>query len=214
MHILYKGDYMKGSHFLFLIYFLVITSGNATMNTSDTENRKCFLGTSLFVLANLIPQKNPPNFMQLNGGYHLTSKDVLSIEAITWKYNAPLGIPYGPSFDDPDEGYSGYVRDFGIGIVYQRFIWKGMYTSIHILPMLQNYVDENKNKIQNGFMLFLTLRTGYHIKMFKNRFFIEPSFAFNFWPIRTNVPSAFSSIDNKWPKYFLFDPGIHCGFEF
>jgi hypothetical protein len=61
----------------------------------DSTYKRHFVGSSLFMLANLLPLSNPPAFYQLNYGYRLTPKDVVSIEAITWTYKAPLGIPYG-----------------------------------------------------------------------------------------------------------------------
>ncbi len=48
-----------------------------------------FIGTSAFMLVNVDRDKDEPiDFYQLNLGYHLTNKDVLSIEIITWKYYA------------------------------------------------------------------------------------------------------------------------------
>jgi hypothetical protein len=179
------------------------------------ENRRFFIGSSVFILYNLIPgQDNPPDFYQLNFGYWLTEKDVISLELITWKYNEPLGIPFGPSFGDPNEAYPGYIREFGIGIAYQRHLWKGLYTAVHALPLYQIYMNEDNEKIQNGFLLFCTLRLGYHLSLFNDRFFIEPSIAGTFWPINTNVPGAFKELEDKWPNYNLLEPGLHFGFKF
>jgi hypothetical protein len=182
--------------------------------TADgTTPRRHFVGSSAFVLANAVLD-DAPDFYQLNVGRWLTSRDVVSLEAITWKYDAPLGIPYGPSLDAPSEDYPGYVRGFGIGAAYQRFLWRSLYSGFHALPLRQHYVDENGAGIQNGFQLFLTLRLGYHLKLRRNRFFLEPSVAFTHWPINTNVPAAFAQKDGKWPNYFLFEPGLHFGVKF
>lgn len=179
------------------------------------STKKCFIGSSAFVLVNAVPdQSNPPDFFQLNFGYWLTSKDVLSIEMITWKYNAPLGIPYGASHGLETEKYPGYIKEFGIGLAYQRYLWKGLYSAIHAVPFQRSYRDLKGNQIQKGFQLFTTLRLGYHIPLFKNRFFIEPSIACTHWPIKTNVPTEFQKADNKWPNYFLFEPGLHLGVKF
>jgi hypothetical protein len=44
-----------------------------------------FIGSSFFMLGNFIPDDpNPPDFVQLNFGYRITPKDVISIEAKTW----------------------------------------------------------------------------------------------------------------------------------
>ena len=47
-----------------------------------------------------------------------------------------------------------------------------------------------------------------------DRLFLEPSVAFNFWPVSTNVPAAFEEQDDRWPSYFLFEPGLNVGFTF
>jgi hypothetical protein len=193
---------------------ILLTSAPArAQDVGDTTSRRHFVGSSAFVLANIF-LSDAPDFYQLNYGYWLTSRDVVSIEAITWKYDAPLGIPYGPSLDSPDEKYPGYVRAFGLGGAYQRFLWRSLYSGIHAVPFLQRYFDENDVRIRNGFQLFLTLRVGYHLKLRRNRFFLEPSIAFTHWPINTHVPSAFAQKDSKWPNYFLFEPGLHFGVKF
>ena len=206
---------MKKSVLLSVLFcFFAMHLQAQTKNELDLTP-KYFIGTSAFVLVNLVPnQENPPGFVQLNFGYRITEQDVLSVEAITWKYNSPLGIPYGSSYDDPDEAYPGYIREFGIGVAYQRFLWKGFYAGVHALPLYQSYVDLNDEKIQNGFELFLTFRLGYHIGLFNNRFFVEPSIAMTYWPINTNIPDEFKEIENNWPNYFLFEPGLHCGIMF
>jgi hypothetical protein len=137
-----------------------------------------------------------------------------AIEAKTWKYAWPLGIPYGKSFEAPEEKYPGYLRAFGFAFVYQHFWWKGAYTSIHAMNALQRYMDEDNKHIRNGYQLFMTYRLGYHFRLFKNRFFIEPSVAITHWPINTNVPESFAKLENKWPNYFLFEPGLHFGIKF
>lgn len=173
---------------------------------------KYHVGTTAFMLGNLFP--DPPSLYQLNFGYWLTAKDVISLEAITWKYHAPLGIPYGSSFGEESEDYPGSIREYGVGVVYQRFLWKGLYSSLQALPLRRIYLDEDGNTIQKGFQLFSTLRLGYHVPLFKNRFFIEPSISATFWPVSTNVPDGFKAKDDKWNKYFLGEPGLHFGFKF
>jgi len=174
---------------------------------------KWHAGSSLFMLGNLLPES--PSFYQVNVGYWITPRDVLSIEAITWKYNAPLGVPLGSSSFESDEvKYPGSIREWGIGVAYQRFLWKDLYSSLHAVPFKRKYLDANDRKVGNGFQLFTTLRLGYHIRMFKNRLFIEPSIACTYWPVTTNVPPAFKVKDNDWPNYFLFEPGLHFGVKF
>jgi hypothetical protein len=199
------------STFLSTILVLTVTAAYSQKAEQDSTFRRHFIGSSAFIIANVLP--DPPSFYQLNYGYWLTKKDVISVEAITWKYHAPLGIPYGPSFESSDEAYPGYVKEFGLGIAYQRYFWKGLYSAVHATPFMQQYRNEEKKRIQKGFQLFLTLRVGYHIKLFQNRFFIKPSLAFTHWPINTNVPEPFGNLESKWPNYFLFEPGFHFGIK-
>jgi hypothetical protein len=173
--------------------------------------RRHSIGSSLFMLYNLIPIEESPSFFQLNYNYRATEKDVFSLEAITWKYYAPLGIPWGPAMSAPENQYPGSARGFGLGAVYKRFIWKGAYAALHALPLRQIYRDEDNKVIQGGFQLFVTVRAGYHIPFFKERFFIEPSIAATSWPINTNLPASFAAKDEEWPKYFLAEPGLHFG---
>ena len=170
------------------------------------------IGSTVFMLGNLLPE--PPQFYQLNYGYKLTEKDLLVVEAITWTYKAPLGIPYGPSFDSPDEEYPGKIRGYGIGVGYQRFHWRNMYTTVQAAPFLQHFLDEDTEKIQNGFQLFLQLRVGYRFEFFNDRFFIEPSLVCNYWPVNTNFPKDFEEVEKEWPNYFLPEPGLHFGYKF
>ncbi|MFA6127727.1 MAG: hypothetical protein WC699_10505 [Bacteroidales bacterium] len=200
---------------LVMVLALAFTKANSQTQAKDSTYRKFFVGSTLWELGNFIPgDTNPPDLVQLHFGYRITPKNVISIEAKTWKYGWPLGIPYGKSFQAPGEGYNGYVRAFGIGLVFQHFWWKGAYTSIDAGNMLQRYMDEDNKHIQNGYQLFMTYRLGYHFQFFKNRFFIEPSVAITHWPINTNVPEAFAQVESKWPNYFLFEPGLHFGFKF
>jgi len=126
-------------------------------------------------------------------------------------YNAPLGIPYGRSFDAPEEAFPGSVRAYGVGVAYQRFIWKGIYSALHAAPMRQIFFDSAGEKMGSGFQLFMTLRVGHHIELFSNRFFVEPSISATYWPINTNLPASFRKQESKWPNYFLFEPGLHFG---
>lgn len=192
-----------------LVIVLLIFSLSASEKTPKTYKR--FIGTSAFVLVNLIPdQEDPPGFYQLNGGVKLTPKDAISIEAITWKFNKPIGIAKSGK---TKEKYPGHVREFGIGGAYQRYLWKGAYSAAHLLPLVTRYSFDNSDKTQNGFKLFLTLRAGYHFELFKKRLFIEPSVAMTSWPINTNVPDSFES-KNSQCTMFAFEPGLHLGFQF
>lgn len=196
-----------------LICLITLPSVIGQTDHTDSTYKKCFIGSTLFVLGNLIPE-NRPDFVQLNLGYRITPKDVVSIEVKTWKYAWSLGIPYGPSFESPEEKFPGYIREYGFALVYQRFWWKGLYTGIHVMNAKQLFFDDHGNKIKNGYQMFNTYRLGYQFKFFKNRFFIEPSIAVTHRPFHTSMPDNFTSLNEKWPSYFIGEPGLHFGYNF
>lgn len=191
------------------ILILCIRAGYAQDPGMQEPEHKYFVGSTLFVAANLLPDS--PRYFQLNFGYRLSKADFISIEAITWQYSGPLGRPYGPDHVAKRSDFPGHVRAYGVGFAYGRFLWKGLYAAVHATPLFQRYLDLDYKQIQTGFQLFNTLRFGYHIKMFKNRLFIQPSVAFTHWPVNTNLPQSFQVEEDKWPNYFLFEPGFHFG---
>lgn len=189
-----------------------LTSVQNTANPASEPFNRFFVGSSLFMVMNAV--LNPsPDFYQLNFGYWLTKKDVISLEAITWRYDRPLGTPWGPDMSDPAQAYPGYVRAYGVGVVYQRYLWQGLYAAVHALPLLQQFKAPDGKTIQEGFQLFMTLRLGYHFSFCDDRVFIEPSIAVTHWPVNTNVPADFARLDSRWPSYFI-EPGLHVGFKF
>ena len=181
---------------------------------TDSTYRKCFVGSTLFLLGNL-STTNPPGFAQLNLGYRITGKDVVSLELITWKHAWPLGINpfYNNSYGKPEEKFAGYIREYGIGLAYQRYLWKGLYVAVHVMPMWQTFKKENGDKLDNGFIIFNTNRIGYHFKLLKDRFFIEPSVGVAGRAYYTEMPIGFKEQDDKWPKWTP-EPGLHFGCNF
>lgn len=181
---------------------------------TDSTFKKWFVGSTFFLMGNL-DKKNPPGFIQLNVGYRITGKDVLSVEFITWKHAWPLGINpfYNDSYGTPEEKYPGHIREYGIGLAYQRYCWKGLYAAIHVMPMWQTFNNENGNKVGDGFIIFNTYRVGYHFKLFKDRLFIEPSIGVAGRPYYSEMPSGFKEKDDRWPKWTP-EPGLHFGVNF
>ncbi len=198
---------------LIIILSISISSVFCQGKKENSIDKEYFIGSTFFMLGNFDTNETP-NYYQLNFGYRLTTKDVISIEAITWDYYEPLGIPYGSEKTDEKNNFLGKVEADGVGLSYKRFLWKGVYTQIHATAFRQTYRDMDDKKIQNGFQLFNTLRFGYHFKLFKNRMFIEPSIAFTSWPINTNLPNAFQIEEDRWNSFFLFEPGLHFGINF
>lgn len=200
---------------LFVVLAFMLASSlqvSAQNAKQDSTFKRFYIGSSLFLLGNF-DKKNPPEYVQLNFGYRITPKDVISIEFKRSIYAWPLGIPFGPSFDKSGLNYPGHARILAPTIGYQRFWWKGAYTSVYALNAFEKYMDEDKKKIGNGYTLYVNFHLGYQFKFFKNRFFFEPAIGCSYWPIRTNVPESFKAVEKKWPDYFI-QPGLHFGFNF
>jgi hypothetical protein len=203
--------------YLFIVLALSLASSlplKAQYAKTDSTHKKFFIGSTLFVLSNFIPDDNPPNYGQLNFGYRLTGKDVITLELATWKYAWPIGIPYGKSFEAEGAGFPGSIRDYGIGIGYQRFLKKGLYAQVQVFNFLQIFANKDGKKIDNGFQIFNQYRVGYHFKLFKDRLFIQPSIAITHRPFHTKMPDGFKQQDDKWSKFFFGEPGLHFGYNF
>ncbi|QCX38186.1 hypothetical protein FF125_06980 [Aureibaculum algae] len=164
------------------------------------------IGSSFFMLGNLF--SDSPDYYLLTFGYQFTKKDKIFAEFNTWKYSEPLGT-YGHS----DAFYPGYARAFGIGIGYQRFHWKGLFTTVQATPFMKQYYTTNNDKIQKGFQLYFQLIAGYRFEFFKKRWYLEPAYALKYWPVDTNYPSDFAKIENGKPNY-IFEPSLNFGFKF
>jgi len=197
--------------------FVFVLTANAQLSAqyakNDSTYQKCFVGSTVFILGNFA-SKNKPDFVQLNLGYRLTGQYAVSVEFKTWKYGWSLGIPYGKSFEAPEEKFPGYIREVGFAIAYQKYLWKGLYAGVHVMNAWQSFVDDNGKKVNNGFQFFNTYRLGYHFKLFKDRFFIEPSIAITHRPYHTRMPDSFKQMDDKWTKFFFGEPGLHFGYNF
>jgi hypothetical protein len=198
---------------VFFFALLLFCSLASAAERIDGREAPCQVETSAWMIANLFP--DPGDFYQLALGYQLDEKNVLFLNGITWKYRAPLGIPmFDPRFGSPDEAYPGYVRAFGLGIGYQRFMWKGLFGALYAMPFLQNFYSSDDQYIRSGFQLYLQAQVGYQIDLFKGRFFIKPAIYMNYWPVNTNFPDAFQQKEKNWPNYQPFEPHLNVGFRF
>lgn len=188
---------------------------NAQYAETDSTYKRWFIGSTMFLLGNLTTT-NPPDFVQLNLGYRITGKDVLALEAKTWKYAWPNGIHpfFNKSYGKTEEEFPGYIREFGLSVAYQRFLWKGLYAELNVMPTVQSFVNDDGNKIDSGFQIFNTYRMGYHFKLFKDRFFIQPSIAITHRAYHTEMPDGFKQLDDKWSKFVFGEPGLHFGYNF
>jgi hypothetical protein len=81
------------------------------------------------------------------------------------------------------------------------------------MPILQTIVNKNGDKVYNGFIIFNINRVGNHIKLFKDRFFIEPSLGIAGHAFYTEMHDGFKEKDDQWPKYTP-ESGLHFGYNF
>lgn len=208
----------KKNFVLSFAFFLASTFHvKAQYEKSDSSYKKWFVGTSLFVvIGNIADGGNPPNFFQLDFGYRLTGKDVLRISPKTWKYAWPNGIhPFlNSAYGKPEEKFPGYVREYGITFSYQRFLWKGLYAQLDIMPTYQVFVNDNKKKVDDGFQIFNSYRVGYHFKFCNDKFFFQPSICVTHRAYHTELPDGFKQLDDKWSKFIFPEPGLNVGFNF
>ena len=202
------------------IGLVLVLSGNLQVSAQyaqqDSTYKKWFLGTSLFVIMGNFDKENPPNFAQLDIGYRITGKDIIRLSPKTWKYAWPNGIhPFlNKAYKKPEERFPGYVREYGVTVSYQRFMWKGLYAQLDVMPTHQIFVNDNKMKNKNGFQIFNSYRAGYHIKLFKDRFFFQPSICMTHRAYHTQLPEGFRQQDDKWSKFVFPEPGLNIGFNY
>lgn len=191
----------------------LVLLGSLQVNAQkENAGKKWFVGSTLLLLGNL-DDTNNPEYIQLNAGYRITPKDVVQFRFKRSIYAWPLGIPFGPDFDAPGLNYPGHARILAPQLGYQRFWWKGVYTSLYVLNAFEKYVDVNKKKIGNGFTMYTDFYLGYQFTFFKDRFFFEPAIGISFWPIRTGLPETFRAVEEKWNNYFI-QPGLDFGYKF
>ena len=178
--------------------------------SNQTEKQEIFrqhhIGSSLFMLFNFLP--DPADYYILSYGYYFTQKDVLIVEAQTWTYYEPIG-----TYGDSKELYPGKVIAYGIGLGYQRFHWKNLYTTVEATNLVQQFYDEDDKKIQKGFQLYLQFILGYRFEFLNDRMFVEPALALKYWPVNSNFPKSFADIERGKPEH-IFEPSLLIGFRF
>ena len=176
---------------------------------------KFSLSTTYLTFANFGPEGTNTHHYEFHFGYQLTVKDKIGIKVASRKLFSPMGIPmWDPLFQDESEFFPGRLAECGIGVIYQRMIWKGLFATVEVLPLYKTYLDENKKDAGDGFKLYTTLHLGYHIRLLKNRLFIEPQIHCNYWPVDTKAPQSFQERESKWNNYFLFEPNLYIGVNF
>ena len=186
-------------------------------NDSDLKYRVSF---PAIILGNIGKggERTNTQHIELHVKRELDAKNIVGIKFATWRLFQPMGIQWWDGLtdkiDSETEFYSGYLRETGIGISYQRMLWKGLFASVEVLPLYKTYLDLDEKKIANGFKLYNSYHIGYHFAFGKKKqFFVEPQFHCNVWHFDTNTPESFKQLDNKWDSYFLFEPNLYIGIK-
>ncbi|MEY8868316.1 hypothetical protein AB9K24_02350 [Meridianimaribacter flavus] len=189
-------------------------------NQSDNE-LKYRVSFPAIILSNIGDggKRTNTQHIELHVKRELDAKNIVGVKFATWRLFQPMGIQWWDGLtdkiDSETEFYPGYLRETGIGISYQRMLWKGLFASVEVLPLYKTYLDLNDKKIANGFKLYNSYHIGYHFAFGKKKqFFVEPQFHCNVWHFDTNTPDSFKQLDNKWDSYFLFEPNLYIGIKF
>lgn len=204
---------------VWIVLALCLAGGSqlkAQYDDTDSTYDRWFVGTSMFVFLGNLDTENPPNFVQLSVGHRLTGKDALTMSFITWKYAWPNGIHpfFNSAYKKPEERFPGYVREYGISVSYTRFLWGGLYADLSVMPTLQTFVGDDGKTIDDGFQIFNSYRVGYHVKLFNDVLFIQPSICITHRAYHTELPDGFRQLDDKWSKFIYGEPGLNIGVNF
>ena len=157
--------------------------------------------------------------VELHVKRNLDNKNIFGIKFVSWRLFQPMGILWWQGLLDKMESgseyYDGYLRETGVGVSYQRMLWKGLFASIEVVPQIQTYTDLDGNKIKNGFKVYNSYHLGYHFDFGKKKhFFIEPQVHVNQWMFDNNSPEGFKEHDDKYGNVFLFEPNLYIGWKF
>jgi hypothetical protein len=205
---------------LTIMLFLTVSAFAQTDGVKDSQvaasARNFSLSTTYLVFTNFDDETTNTHHYELHLKYDLTPKDKIGVKLASWKLFHPMGILWweGALEMDKNEFYPGELWENGIGVTYQRMLWKGLFTTVELLPQIKTYLDEDDAIIGNGFKLYTSLHLGYHIPLFKGRVFIEPQIHCQWWPIDTNIPQSFNEKESKRHNVFLFEPNLYIGVKF
>ncbi|WP_456462916.1 hypothetical protein [Reichenbachiella sp.] len=217
------------NQFTILLLFCTL-SAFAQTNSPDSEKAevayKWRVSLPYFIITDRIGKnfgdwdaRTSTQMIELHVKRNLDNKNIIGLKLATWRLFQPMGIQWWDGLLDKleteSEFYPGHVRESGIGITYQRMLWKGLFATVEVLPQFQTYLDLDGNKLGNGFKLYNSYHLGYYFALGKKkRWFIEPQVHCQHWMFDNNAPDGFKELDDKWANYFLFEPNIYVGFNF
>ena len=214
---------------LFILLFFS-TFGAFAQKQSQEEGKektevthKWRVSTPFFILTDPLGggwnDRTSTQMIELHVKRNLDNKNIIGLKLATWRLFQPMGIQWWDGLldklDTESEFYPGHVRESGIGITYQRMLWKRLFATVEVLPQFQTYLDLDGNKLGNGFKLYNSFHLGYHIAFGKKkRFFIEPQVHINQWMFDNNSPAGFKEFDDKYGNVFWFEPNLYFGWKF
>lgn len=216
-------NFIKLEKFALVILLTFCTLGAFAQNNESDVDYRFRISTPGIILPQLGTKawsdRKHTQHIELHGKINLDNKNIVGIKFATWQLFQPMGIVWWDGLLDKVESgtefYPGHVRETGVGFSYQRMLWKGLFSTVEVLPQFKTYLDEDRNKIGNGFKLYNSLHLGYHIPLGKKkRFFIEPQIHAQTWLFDTDAPAGFKELDDKWRNYFLFEPNLYIGVNF
>jgi len=212
--------------FAILLFFCTLSAFAQTNSLESKETEvahKWRVSTPYFIITDPIGggwnDRTSTQMIELHVKRILDNKNIIGVKLATWRLFQPMGIQWWDGLLDKleteSEFYPGHVRESGIGVTYQRTLWKGLFATVEVLPQFQTYLDLEGNKLGNGFKVYNSYHLGYHIVFGKKkRIFIEPQVHCQHWMFDNNVPDGFKQLDDKWRNYFLFEPNIYVGVNF
>ncbi|KJD34190.1 hypothetical protein PW52_13420 [Tamlana sedimentorum] len=206
---------------LTLCTFNVFAQQKSVSLKQDSDKLKYRVSFPAIILSNIGDggKRTNTQHIELHVKRELDEKNIIGVKFATWRLFQPMGIQWWDGLldkiDSESEFYPGYLRETGLGVSYQRMLWKGLFATVEVLPQYKTYLDENNKKLANGFKLYTSYHLGYHIAFGKKkRIFVEPQIHAQNWVFDTNTPDAFKQLDNKWKSYFLFEPNLYVGIRF
>lgn len=190
---------------------LLLSLAPPTWAEDASDDGDWSVGTSAWMLRNAFP--DGADFYYLEVDRSIGKRDALVVEALTWTYHAPIGIPYvSSSYGDSSEDYPGFVRSLGLGVGWRHELYRGLNASARAFHILQRYHEDDGPRT-TGYQLFLQARLGWRWNTGAAGLWIEPSVGFNWWPIEVGRPDSFVAMDDRWPSYFLFEPWLNVGWR-
>jgi hypothetical protein len=100
----------------------------------SVSDYKFWVSTPWLSFANFGEEKTNTHHYELHFKYNLDSKNILGVKFATWRLFQPMGILWWDGLlekiDSQSEFYPGYLRETGLGVSYQRILWKGLFATV------------------------------------------------------------------------------------